>query len=304
MVTNVKEYHVPGTVEQAINLLARDMDTRVLAGGSSLVRMKNLAIEALVDIRKLNLSYVKEESGRTAIGAATTVTEMLEHPLVAKLGGGVMKEACAAIADTPLRNVITLGGNIAKIYYWCDLPAVLLALEAEIVVQGKDGKRVIDAETFFSKQPARLLDKSEIITEVIFPVIKGQGLFHKFAKTKVDYAIFDVVVYLEKEGKVCKKARIAISGCTNLPKRWKILEKSLEGKELTGELIDTVVSSALDQIIFRPSPLESEENNESDDAEEPADQVIFRKTYKASNEYRRHVLGYYTKGSLLKLSEA
>ncbi|MHA2296542.1 MAG: FAD binding domain-containing protein [Candidatus Hodarchaeales archaeon] len=279
MVINVKEYHVPVDIKQAIELLARDEPvTRVLAGGTSLVRMKNPSVEALVDLRKLNLSYVKENDDTLIIGATTTVTEMLESPLVEKWGRGILKKACNVIADTPLRNLITLGGNIIKLNYWYDLPIILLALDAKINVFGKEGKRTFDAEEFFAQQPGKILEKSEIITDVVFPASDGYGSFHKFSKTKVDYAIFDAAVYIEKDGNKWKKVRITISGCVKLPQRWKTCEEKLKGIEINEEVISNAVNGTVDQIVFR-------------------------KSYKASIEYRKHVLVHYVKDMLLKILE-
>ncbi|MHA1449207.1 MAG: FAD binding domain-containing protein, partial [Candidatus Hodarchaeales archaeon] len=215
MVVNVKEFHKPDNIDDAIALLCREKPlTRIISGGTCIVPNKNPSIEALVDINGLNLSYIKLKDNNLFIGATTTITQMLNDDTVNSWCGGLLTQACKVIADTLLKNVITIGGNIARPYSWCDLPVVLLGLDAVIHVAKQGNESVsIKAVDFFAQQPVNLLGKADIITEIEFPAMKGKGAFHKFARTKVDYALFDCMVYAEIEDGTVKDIRLALSGC-------------------------------------------------------------------------------------------
>lgn len=280
MVINVKEYYKPDNIDDAIALLDREKPlTRIISGGTGIVPNKNPNIEALVDITALNLSYINLREGNLVIGATTTLTQILKDDNASSWCSGLLKQACEVAGDTLLKNVVTIGGNIARPYTWCDLPIVLLGLDAVIHVR-KQGKETITykASEFFAQQPVNFLGKTDIITEIEIPALKGKGAFHKFARTKVDYALFDCMVYAEIEDGIGKDVRIALSGCINLPIRLQECENNLTGKKLTEEII-------------------------SDEIDRAISQLSLKRSYIASNEYLIHVLKYYFKKLMLKLLE-
>lgn len=219
MLRNLENYHRPEKLEDAVRLLDGGGETaRIIAGGTAVMAGKNNGVKTLVDIKKLGLDRISEKGGTVEAGAAATVAGLLESPRMRNYCGGVVYEAAYHIASTPLRNMITLGGNITQIFPWSDLPAALLACGAELSVTGPGGARRLAYSEAVKKHPARSIARNEIVTAVHFPALPGYaGKFTKFSKTSFDYAILDACVVIKAAGGVFKDARIAVSAAGNLP---------------------------------------------------------------------------------------
>ena len=136
-------YQRPASIEEALTIIASDPGAKLLAGGQSLLPLLKLRLgsaETLVDIGRLpGLRGVRLlDDGRLAIGALTTYAELLESPAQ---GYGVLRDALPHIGDVQVRNLGTVGGSIAHADPASDLPACLLALDAEVVVRSSKGER-------------------------------------------------------------------------------------------------------------------------------------------------------------------
>ncbi|MEL6846715.1 MAG: FAD binding domain-containing protein [Bacteroidota bacterium] len=147
------EYSAPDTLEEAIGLLQQYGDeAKILAGGHSLLPMMKLRFaspEHLIDINNIpGLSYIKEEDGMICIGSMTREAEAEESEM---LHGGypIFADVTKLIADPQVRNMGTLGGNLAHGDAANDHPAVMLALRAEIVITGPNGQRTVGIDDFF-----------------------------------------------------------------------------------------------------------------------------------------------------------
>ena len=147
------EYHRAASVDDAIEALGRDEDAKLLAGGHSLVPAMKLRIarpSVLVDLGRLDeLRYVRDDGDRIAIGALTRHAQLVSDP--------VLEGACAVLArtaelvgDPQVRHRGTIGGSVAHGDPASDLPAVLLALDADFVAHGPDGERTVPASSFFT----------------------------------------------------------------------------------------------------------------------------------------------------------
>ncbi|MHA2246386.1 MAG: FAD binding domain-containing protein [Candidatus Hodarchaeales archaeon] len=270
----LQEYIYPSSIEEALSFL--DESTEIIAGGTHITVSRNQAFKRLVDISKIGLNYIKKEDHQVRIGSATTVTEMIESPIVREIGNGVLTKACQLIGDTPLRNVITLGGNIARYYPWAGLPVVLLVVDAEIViVDQEETEQIISATKYFKKAK---VNPGEIIKEVIFP-LKSDWFcrYEKFALTTVDYSWLTMAFAAKNEGGSITDPHMAVSRITKVT-RVSEVEKLLEGKELTKLIIDEVIQT-----------LRTSVNVVSD--------------YRSSKEYREHLLGILFKRTLNEMKE-
>ncbi|MCE1247516.1 MAG: FAD binding domain-containing protein [Firmicutes bacterium] len=236
---NLKEFYYPENIAEAQKLL-RDESVKkaIIAGGTSVALLNTGSVEGMVDITRMGLNYIKQDGGFVKIGATAVVEELARSPITKNLANGILAKASSEIASRPLRNMITMGGNIVQLRIWSDLPVVLLALDGQIKVQG-DEERTIPADDFFREQPLKTLAHFDIVKEVVLPKTPetSGAEFIKLSKTKGDYAIMSLACYLEFEEKTCTLARIALSSVTPLPRRCKKAEKVLEGKQLTPELI-------------------------------------------------------------------
>jgi CO/xanthine dehydrogenase FAD-binding subunit len=149
----VFEYYDPTTLGEALSLLARlGDDAKVLAGGQSLVPTMNFRLARpanLVDINRLaELSYIRVEAGTLALGAMTRQRQVERSALVLK-GWPLIAEALEQVGHVQIRNRGTIGGSLAHADPAAELPAVMVALEAELVLRSARGERRLAAEDFF-----------------------------------------------------------------------------------------------------------------------------------------------------------
>jgi aerobic carbon-monoxide dehydrogenase medium subunit len=244
------EYHVPGSVAEAVALLDRlGPDGKVLAGGHSLVpamRFRLAQPAALVDINRLaELAYVREEKGHLAIGALTREAE-LEHSALTAKKYPILADVGRVIADPLVRNRGTVGGNLAHADPANDHPAVMLASGATLVATGPKGTREIPVDEFFVGLFESALAPNELLVEIRVPTPgKGQGAAYEKVERKVgDYAISGVAVNLTMDGDVCRAARIGLTNVSAVPMRARGAEAALIGQKLTEPVLEQAGQAA------------------------------------------------------------
>ena len=163
------EYARAGSVEEAISLLGSDPDAKILAGGHSLLPAMRLRVarpSMLVDIGRIaGLSYVREDGDRLAIGALTRHHDVANAEALQQLCP-IVAHAAGQIGDPQVRHMGTIGGSVAHGDPAGDLPAVLLALDAEFVAQGPNGTRTVAATDFFTSLFETALAPDEVLTEI------------------------------------------------------------------------------------------------------------------------------------------
>ena len=237
------EYDAPSTLNDAINLLHQyGEDAKILSGGHSLLPMMKLRFaspERVIDINGIpDLSYIKEEDGVLKFGALTRESE-IEHSELLKEKYPIFADVTKLIADPQVRNMSTVGGNLAHGDAANDHPAVMLALRATVVATGKDGKRYIPIDEFFFGFYTTALQHGEILTEIQIPVPpKGTGsAYHKLERKVGDYATAGVAVQLTIENGICTAIGIGLTNVNPIPLRAKRSEKLLLNNPLTDENI-------------------------------------------------------------------
>ena len=237
------EYDAPSTLNDAINLLHQyGEDAKILSGGHSLLPMMKLRFaspERVIDINGIpDLSYIKEEDGVLKFGALTRESE-IEHSELLKEKYPIFADVTKLIADPQVRNMSTVGGNLAHGDAANDHPAVMLALRATVVATGKDGKRSIPIDEFFFGFYTTALQHGEILTEIQIPVPpKGTGsAYHKLERKVGDYATAGVAVQLTIENGICTAIGIGLTNVNPIPLRAKRSEKLLLNNPLTDENI-------------------------------------------------------------------
>jgi len=212
------EYHRAASVQEAVELLARFGDgARLLAGGHSLLPLMKLRLAEprhLVDIRRIpELSGVREQGGVLLVGAATPY-HVLERSPIVRERLPILAEAAAQIGDAQVRNLGTLGGSLAHADPAADLPAVVLALGAELVAVGPKGRRTLPVDGFFLKLFTTALSPGEVLTEVRIPVpgTGSGGAYAKFEHPASRFAIVGVAAQLTVAGGKISAARVAMTG--------------------------------------------------------------------------------------------
>jgi aerobic carbon-monoxide dehydrogenase medium subunit len=227
MIPQAFDYERPGTVADAIGLLGKHGDgARVLAGGHSLLPMMKLRLaapDALIDISGIpGLSGIREEGGGLAIGALTTHAEVAGSDLVRSICP-ILAEAAAGVGDTQVRNRGTIGGSLANADPHGDMPAVVLALEAEVTAEGAGGTRTIAARDLFVDYMTCCLHPDEILTEVRVPAA-AHGAYVKFNRRSQDWAVVGVAAVVDGSS-----ARIALTGVGPRPVRAVAAERAFTG---------------------------------------------------------------------------
>ncbi len=217
------DYEVAESVDQAIELLGSNDDAKLLAGGHSLLPLMKLRFAQpalLVDIGRLSdLSYVREDGDRIAIGALTRHHDVANDALLGKVSPLVATTA-AGIGDPQVRHVGTIGGSVAHGDPAADLPAVLVALEAELVARGPKGERTIAAGEFFQGFLETALGPQEVLTEIRVP--KAEGTYVKFHRRAQDWATVGVAA-VGSNG----SARVALTNMGPTPVRAHGVEEAL-----------------------------------------------------------------------------
>jgi carbon-monoxide dehydrogenase medium subunit len=219
------EYEAPTTVAEAIDLLAEQLDeAAVLAGGQSLIPLLALRLArpaVLIDINGIDeLSGVWATDGWAAIGATTREYVAEESEVVAD-AVPLLAAALPLIGHEAIRSRGTIGGSLAHADPAAELPAVARALDAEFVVRGPSGMRVIPASQWFEGYLTTSRGPDELLLEVRFPAaVQGTGVsFQEVARRHGDFAIVGLAVSLELSGGVISDARLAFAGVSDVPVR-------------------------------------------------------------------------------------
>jgi len=252
MIPNAFDYQRAGSIDEALSLVGTP-GTKVIAGGMSLLPLMKLRLaspDKLVDIGRLKeLKGVRQLSdGRLAIGALTTYAELADSPA---RHYGLLRDALPDIGDVQVRNRGTVGGSIAHCDPASDLPAVLLALDAEIVARSKRGEEVYPVDGFFTGAFTTALADDEIVTEVLLPGPRDDAgsAYQALNQRASGYSIAGVAAVVIKEGgSAITKANIALTGVGDVPYRAKAVEAALVGNEGTAESIAAAAAHATDGV--------------------------------------------------------
>src|SRR2546429_15290 len=175
------DYHAPASLEAAVALLQRyGGEAKVLAGGQSLMPLLNFRLSrpaALVDLGRIpGLAYIEEGDGQVRLGAMTRQRTIEFSPVVARWLP-LLGEATKSVGHLPIRTRGTIGGSIAHADPSAEYPAVLTALEGEVVARGPKGGRVVKAKGLFLTYLTTSLGSDEVISEIRLPVTPvGAGL--------------------------------------------------------------------------------------------------------------------------------
>lgn len=249
------DYHTPATVQEAISLLGQFKDdAKLLAGGHSLVPMMKLRLarpKHLVDLRKVpGLTGIKEEGGAIVIGALTTHWQV-ESSTVLKQKCPLLPETAGQIGDPQVRNLGTIGGSLAHADPASDYPATVIALGAEMVVQGPKGKRTIKVDDFFKGLMTTAVGPDEILIEVRVPAppAKTGMSYKKFPHPASRFAVVGVAASVTLDGKgACAKAGVGVTGAGTKAVRAKLVEAAVTGKTLDAAALQAAAEKAADGV--------------------------------------------------------
>ena len=258
MIPAAFDYHSPQSLDEALSLLQRHAgDAKILAGGQSLIpamRFRLAMPSILIDINQLNdLRYIEERADHLAIGAMTLEHSLEDSPVV-RSSYPLLRDTAVVIADPLVRNMATVGGNIAHADPANDHPATMLAYRATVVAKGPKGERTIAIDDFFTGLFENAMAEDEILTEIRIPKPSANsgGAYTKLERKVGDYAISAAAVQLRLDGSKVAEARIGLTNVSAVPMRAKAAEAELVGKSISDAVMEAAGKAAAGEC--DPSP--------------------------------------------------
>jgi len=247
MFDTVESFYRPGSVREALRLLQNGKNrARIVAGGTDLVVEADRTIRVLIDITHAGLSYIRRKGKACVIGATTTMATIENSPAIRALAGGVLARAAATCGSVQIRNMATLGGNLANGSPAADTAAVLLALDAEVVLADARGRRQIPLVDFYSG-PRKSAAGKVLIVEVAIPALPrgGRWSFQKLGRTENDISLVNAAagLQLDSKGRV-RWVRIALGAVAPRPMRAVNAEKLLVGRQVDESALAEVCDEA------------------------------------------------------------
>ena len=246
------DYSRPGTVEEALGLLA-DGEAKVLAGGMSLIPMMKLRLAApprLIDVARLNeLRGIAISGNEIVVGAATTHQEVIDSTLL-RTRCPLLGEAASKIGDIQVRNTGTIGGSTAHNDPAADYPAALLALGARVELRSVAGKRSAGIAEFLVDTLTTALEPGEIITSIVVPVEEpGTGTAYvKMPQPASGYAQVGVAVRVAKQLSKIAWIRVGVTGVGPNAYRANDVESALQGASGTSQEVASAAALVANQI--------------------------------------------------------
>jgi aerobic carbon-monoxide dehydrogenase medium subunit len=266
------DYVVADSAENAIELLAKREDAKLLAGGHSLLPAMKLRLARpalLIDVGRIgDLSYVREEGDTVAIGALTRHADVAASPVLHE-HCPIVSATAGQIGDPHVRHRGTIGGSLAHGDPASDLPSVVLAAGAELVARGPDGDRAIPAHDFFKGVFHTALAPDEMLVEVRVPKLASAGWsYTKMSRRAQDWATVAVAAVVHGNGSI-ERASVALTNMGATPLHATATEEALAG----GASVEDAAALA------------------AEGTEPPSDHA-------ASSDFRRHLVRVLTRRAL------
>ncbi len=257
MLRGVKDYVRAASLEDAVRVLAeRNGSVDLLAGGTDLLLVDH-GYDTLLDISRLDLAYVREEGDWLRIGATTSIETIMRSPVVRAYADGILCESCRIFGTLQIRNMATIGGNVANAMPAADPPSALLALDAEVVLVAAGGaERVVPLDRFYTGPRKTVRKPAELIREIRIPraMRAWRGRWLKVGRVFRDIALVNCGVTVRMDGgggagggggtgggRKVEDARIALCAVAPTAIRVREAEEILRGEEPTPALLADVV---------------------------------------------------------------
>jgi carbon-monoxide dehydrogenase medium subunit len=249
------DYRRPETLDEALAIFAQlGSEAKALAGGQSLVPAMNFRLArpgVLVDLNRLDsMAYIKEDDGGLRMGAMTRQRSVERSPIVASRAA-LLAEAMPWVAHPQIRNRGTMGGSLAHADPAAELPAVMVALDANFVLRSQTSTRTVPARDFFTGILSTVLQPEELLTEIQIPAQPARTgtAFLELARRHGDFALVGVAVALglDQTGS-CSSARIVLLSVGDAPVLATRAMETLTGNPATAERIDEAARVAGSEI--------------------------------------------------------
>jgi CO/xanthine dehydrogenase FAD-binding subunit len=239
------DYHMPKSLKEAYGLMEKHQGkARYIAGGTDvIVRMKMRAMEpdALVSLRHIDELTGAHWNGGLQLGSMTLFRDIERDDRIAR-AYPALTQAVRVLANPQVRNVATIGGNLANAAPSADCAPPLLVLEAALTLEGPGGTREVSLEDFFKGPGETCMESTEVLKTISLPGTKqGTGTaFLKTGRVSQDIALINAAALVVMDGGVCTTCRLAAGAVAPVPLRLRKTEQAVEGQEITPDLLERV----------------------------------------------------------------
>jgi carbon-monoxide dehydrogenase medium subunit len=234
------------------------------------------APDVLIDIGQIDvIAGIEDRGDEITIGGMTTYREIVETELVRE-AAPALADAAAAVGDRQVRNMGTIGGNIAHADPASDLPGAVIAADAKLIAEGPGGERRISVDDFFVGMYTTALADDEILTRIKVPKSSTVGSYAKKPSPSSGYAMVGVATQLDMDGQTIRSADIGANGAMDHGIRLEPVEEALVDRTLDADRIDAAASRATDGL----------------------DVAMMMEDMNASPAYRANLLEVYTRRAL------
>lgn len=252
MIPAAFEYYRPKDMAGVLAILEEHGDdARVMAGGHSLIPMMKLRmadVPHLIDLQDVGgLSEITITGDSIRIGAMITQTDIINHDGL-KAAAPILQEAALQIADPQVRNMGTIGGNVANGDPGNDMPGLMQCLDARFTLIGADGERDVPAREFYEAAYMTARDDEEVLTAVTIPMPKGGYAYEKQKRKIGDYATAAAAVQIVKDGDTCTAASVAMTNLSDTPIFSEAAGAALVGTTVDDAAIKAAMAAMLDDI--------------------------------------------------------
>jgi carbon-monoxide dehydrogenase medium subunit len=247
MFDKVEAFYRPDSVREALRLLQSGRgQARVVAGGTDLVVEADDSVRVLIDITRAGLNYIRHKRGGCTIGATATMAELEDSDIIRDLAGGLLANVARTCGSVPIRNLATIGGNMANASPAADMATPLLVLDAAVVIADSRGRRKLPLADYLAG--ARRSVKS-LLVEIVLPDPPcGKGCrwsYQKLGRTAVDISLVSVAAGLQLDSRRrVKWARIALGAMAPTAMRASGAEQRIAGRTLDCALIAEIGEQA------------------------------------------------------------
>jgi carbon-monoxide dehydrogenase medium subunit len=279
----VSQFLEPRSVDEAGRLLAEDPDeSMAVAGGTAvtlMLRQRLIEPTRLVSLARIpGLHGIEERDGEVRVGAATTLTEVATaHVIRDRLPA--LAHAAGRVGNIRVRNVATMGGNVAEADYASDPPSVLASLGAECVVQGPDGVRQVAVDEFITGFYTNALRDGEVLTDVVIPTPVGRrAVYHKYvSRSSEDRPCVGVAARGDFDGATVRALDVVVGAVSARPQRLADVTGEASGHRLHDDLVDHIA----DEYAGRLDPMDDD---------------------RGSTWYRRQMIQVFVRRALIELA--
>ncbi|MEI6308088.1 MAG: FAD binding domain-containing protein [bacterium] len=279
MLKQVIDYISPTDLGEAVALLRQFPGEGALVGGGlDLSWRPRKQARVLIGLDRLALTYQERREEGLAIGATTTLLQMVESPLLATYLGGFLPRVLNRVATSLLRGMITIGGALVRAYPWADLPCLFLGLETQVVLyDGAD--RLLSLADYYADRSLRGAD-GPLLREVLLPPLEGSRIaYQRFTRTAVDIPLLNQLLRIRWDGSRVAEAFVWLGARPGAAQQMAEVEALLVGSSLTGE--------EREQAVVRMR-----------------EQAVVDSDLRLSADYRRHLAGALLRRNLEEVADA